>query len=308
METDTRGILLNQIDEPQFGMRTDIDRDEIFDLANDIKKNGLINPITVRPIKVDGVPFAEWRKEHPTLHTANSFCQYEVVAGHRRLLAHRYGGIVSIKCVVRELTDDEAFAIMTSENLARTDVHPVDEATHTKRLWEMWKGDVAKVCDIVNRSRDWVESRLVIADMPEDLKQELRTGKIKLGVALALAEITDDLDRVACLKMAVSQGASVVVAQYWLAQWRAGLFGHATENIVPDSNAPNGGRRVVMLRCSVDGKEHPAEDCTSLLVARKNVGYIEALREHLDSLPGGAVSSGGGESAKPEGEAVATPG
>lgn len=273
MDTNTREILLDQIDEPPFGMRTDIDRDEIFELANDIKKNGLISPITVRPVGE----------------------RFEVVAGHRRLLAHRYGGIVSIKCVVRELTDDEAFAIMTSENLARTDVHPVDEATHVKRLLEMSKGDLTKVCAIVNRGREWVESRLTIADMPKDLKEALRTGKIKIGVALALAEITDELDQRGCLGMAISQGASVVVAQYWVAQWRAGLFGHATETTVPDSSLPNGGRRVVMLRCSIDGKEHPADQCTSLIVARENVVYIAAMREHLGSVPSEIVLPEGGE-------------
>ena len=285
METDTREILLDLIDEPLFGMRTDIDRDEVFDLANDIKKNGLINPITVRPkwehVGHDSEPF------QPSEQCGFSACveRYEVVAGHRRLLAHRYGGMVSIKCIVRELTDDEAFAIMTSENLARIDVNPVDEATHIARLMKMYSNDWNKVANIAGRSIAWVASRIDIAKMPEDLKEALRTGKIKLGVALALYDITDDLDRVACLGMAISQGASVVVAQYWLAQWRAGLFGHAREMTVPDSSLPNGGRKIVMLRCAVDGKEYPAEDFISVLVCRKNAGYIEAIREHLDSVP-----------------------
>lgn len=264
--------MLDHIDEPAHAMRTDVDRDAVFELANDIKKNGLINPITVRP----------------------KGKRFEIVAGHRRFLAHRYHGIVKIKCVVRELDDDEAFAVMTSENLAREDVNPVDEATHTKRLLEMYGGDVDKVMATVSRGRDWVENRLAIADMSEKLKGALRGGKIKIGAALALAQITDERDQDACCDMAISQGASLVVVNYWLAQWRAGLFGHASEHLVPDSNVPEGQRRIVMLRCAVDGKEYPAAEFVSMLVCRANVGYVEAIKQHLNPPRVEPVLSGGG--------------
>ena len=106
MIDNIREIPTHLIQDPKDGMRTDIDRDEIFELAENIKINGLISPITVRPVAD----------------------KYEVVAGHRRLLAHRYGGMPTIRCVVRELTDGETFAIMASENLERVDVDPVDES------------------------------------------------------------------------------------------------------------------------------------------------------------------------------------
>lgn len=271
MEYEAQEIFLDKIDEPQHAMRTDINRDEIFELAADIKQNGLINPITVRP-----------RGE-----------RFEIVAGHRRFLAHRYGGMVTIRCIVRELDDDAAFAIMTSENLAREDVNPVDEAVHTKRLMEMYNGDIDKVKQILNRGVSWIESRLAIAEMSEDLKEALRTEKIKLGVALAVAQITDETDRSAVLSMAISQGASVVVAQYWLAQWRAGLFGHATTQELPDPNAPGMTRHVVMLRDALDGKEYPAGEFMSVLIVKSNVGYIDALREHLQSSPSVSESERG---------------
>lgn len=266
MKNETRDIPLDLIDEPAQAMRSEINRDEVFELAADIKKNGLINPITVRPRGT----------------------RFEVVAGHRRFLAHRYGGIPLIRCVVRELTDDETFAIMTSENLKRENVNPVDEATHTKRLFDMYEGNVSKVCEVVNRGREWVESRLLIADMPEELKAALRAEKIKLGVALALVRINDEVDRRACLEMAISQGASVVMANYWVAQWEAGLFGNALMKTLPDSDIPEGERKVVMLRCAVDGKEYPATEFRSMLVHNSNVGYVDALRSHLG---GGGVAS-----------------
>lgn len=262
METRTEEVYLDSIIEPEHAMRTDIDRDAVFELAADIKKNGLINPITVRP-----------RGE-----------RFEVVAGHRRFLAHRYGGMVKIKCIIRELTDDEAFAIMTSENLARTDVDPVDEAVHVGRLVEMYKGDLVRVCDVTNRSRAWVDDRIAIASMPPYLQAPLKEGRMKLGVALAINQIGDEIDREAVTGMAISQGASVVIAQYWLAQWRAGLFGHATASSAPDSTVPEGQRRVPMFRCAIDGNEYPCTDFTSILVYRDNVPAITALREQLQKI------------------------
>src|SRR3990167_7076615 len=99
-------IYTDIIDDPVHAMRSDIDRAELFELADNIKQNGLINPITVRPV-------------------GN---RYEVVAGHRRLSACKIAGKIKITCVVRALTDAEGFAIKAAENLERVDVDPVDEA------------------------------------------------------------------------------------------------------------------------------------------------------------------------------------
>lgn len=262
MDYTEKEIALDDIEEPENAMRSDIDRDPIFELAADIKKNGLINPITVRP--------------------RNG--KYEVVAGHRRFLAHRYGGMVKIRCIVRELSDDEALSIMTSENLKREDVNAVDEASHVARLLKLHKGDVQVVADIVNRGREWVESRANIDAMPVDIKDALRAGKIKIGVAVALAQIDNDADREAVLGMAISQGASVVMAQYFLAQWNAGLFGHALTQSLPDANLPEGERRVVMLRDGIDGKEYPATDFVTLLVYRENWHLIDGLKVYVANL------------------------
>lgn len=261
MEQEIQVLTLDQINEPPQAMRTDIDRDAVFELAADIKKNGLINPITVRPVGE----------------------RYEIVAGHRRFLAHRYGGMATIRAIVRALSDDEAFAVMTSENLVREDVNPVDEAVHTARLMEIHGGDVDKVCSILNRGRSWVEARIAIGVLPDDTKALLKDGRVSMGVALALGQITDDIDRAACTQMAISQGASVVMAQYWLAQWRAGLFGHATSVETPDGLDGAPGPRVIMLTCGIDGKKHPADEMTSVLVHKGNIGYIQAMREHLES-------------------------
>jgi ParB/RepB/Spo0J family partition protein len=259
MNNELKDIELHLIDEPPEAMRSDIDRDELFELAKDIKQNGLINPITVRPIAD----------------------RYEVVAGHRRLLAHRYGGIPHIRCVIRNLTDDEAFGIMTSENLARVDVNVMDESMHTLRLMKMHNGDIEKVRHIMNRSKEWVMQRCALAEMPPHLQDVLREGRIKIGAALALMKITNEVDRDACIKMAMQQGASITMINYWVAQWDAGLFGIAVAQDLPDSNIPEDQRRVILLECAVDGKKYRCEEMQSIMIWGQNRGYIDSLKAHL---------------------------
>lgn len=99
-------IFTDLIDDPVVAMRSELDRNELFELADNIKQNGLINPITIRP----------------------SGDRFEVVAGHRRLSACKIAGKIKIACVVRILSDSEVFAIKAAENLERADINPIDES------------------------------------------------------------------------------------------------------------------------------------------------------------------------------------
>lgn len=282
MEHFTQEIEISDIDLPVHNMRTDIDRDAIFELAADIKQNGLINPITVRMKHVAPEKSGCKVDRETNECITGTHWRYELVAGQRRYLAHQYGGIKFIKAVIRKLTDDEALSVMTSENLARTDVHPVDEASHVTRLMEMKNGDIDAVMALTKRSREWVNSRLAVGQMDDEMKDSLRANKIKLGVALIIQKITDPIDRSAVLQMAIAQGATVVTANYWLAQWQAGLFGHATAYSNANMDVPEHERRIVMLRCAIDGKEHPASEMISVLVHGPNASYIDAIREELE--------------------------
>jgi len=259
MNEQPRDLLCSDIDLPPENMRGTINRDTIFELAEDIKRHGLINPITVRP-----------KGE-----------RFEVVAGQRRLLAHHYGGIPLIKAIVRVLDDSEAFAVMTSENNKREEVPLLDQVAHAARALAHCGGDVDAAAKLVGESKYWVETRLAIAEMPERLKNALRDDKIKMGVAFALHKITDEIDQQACLDLCISQGASTVVANYYQAQWAAGLFGHATGVNNPDAPAGEAGRHVVTLRDAIDGNDYPASEMRTVLTHIKNLVYIDGLRDHL---------------------------
>ncbi len=256
-------IFTDRINLPPDNMRQHIDRDELFELADDIKKNGLISPITVRPIGD----------------------RFELVAGQRRYLAHQIGGLIKIKCVVRTLTDDEALAIMTSENLARVDVNPVDEAKHIARLMQANGDDIKKVANLVGRGEKWIRDRIAIGQMPDYMQELLGNKELKIGVALILNQITDERTRHMWTLQAVRDGANIQLAEYWLAGFKreflpGGLMAESNGEQI-DLPAPSS----VMFTCAIDGQRYDVRMMKSILIYEGNFEIFNAFVSEFRTPP-----------------------
>lgn len=262
-------IFVDLIDDPQDAMRTGMDRDALWELADDIKKNGLINPITVRPVGE----------------------RFEVVAGHRRLTACKMAGKVRVSCVIRALDDSAAFSVMASENLKREDVNPVDEADFISKIQTRTNKSLEEIATLVGRGRQYVEDRLAVAKMPGYMKDYLKAGQLKLGAALALAQIEEEPKRQLWTELAVRDGISVRVAEYYLYQWRASQLPGGAAIDTPSSDAPVAEYKPPMFRCAVDGKEYHMGDMQTLFVYRGNVPYLEELKKQILSSPDTAAVS-----------------
>ena len=256
-------IFSDLIDDPKDSMRSGLDRESLFDLSEDIKKNGLINPITIRPVGD----------------------RFEVVAGHRRLSACKIAGIIKIPCVVKVLDDSAAFSIMASENLVREDVDPVDEAEFIIKMMSRTNQSIEEVAQNIRRSRQYVLDRLTVGEMPDYLKEFLRAKQIKLGAALALNQIIDDTTKRMWISMAVRDGVSVRVAEYWLTQWKMSQLPDAVVVENPLSELPAGEYRPLMFRFAIDGKEYPVDQTKMISVYLGNMDLVVALRQQLNSPP-----------------------
>ncbi len=261
MQTDfVQEILSDLIDFPENQMRKDVDREELHALADNIQANGLINPITVRKVGE----------------------RYELVAGQRRLMAMRIAGIIRIPCVVRELDEGAALNIMAAENLERRDVDPVDEANFIKRIMDETGATVGDMATRLNRGEQYVRDRLAVAFMPDYMQEYLKSGELKLGVALVLAQIEPDEKRAIWVAMAVRDNVSQRVAAHWLYEHKIGLLPSYAppEGETPGVPAPE--FQVQMFTCAVDGREYPAKECTAVFVYRGNVPYLESIRDELN--------------------------
>lgn len=248
-------LFTDKIDEPKHAMRSELDRAALFELADNIKQNGLINPITVRPIGD----------------------RYEVVAGHRRLSACKIAGIIRIKCVVRELSDAEVFAVKAAENLERSDVDPVDEAIFIAEYIEHTKQTIPQVAKTLRRSVQYVETRLTVGLMPDYMKDHIKRGNLKLGAALALIQITDEKIRRMWVDMAARDGVSVAQAEFWLHSWLVNRLPEGLQNETPPDGFVPAAPQPIMFECSIDGKKYDARFFRSLMIYEGNLDIFNAI-------------------------------
>ena len=166
---EIREIYADKIIDPVDPMRSDLDRDTIDELARSIKREGLINPITVRP----------------------AGDKFEVVAGHRRFRACMIAGVVKIQCMVKELTDEQVFEIRAHENLFREDVDPVDEAIYIQKLLNELDCSVKELSGLMKKSEALIYNRLAILELPYYLIEFVGEKKISTAAAITLMKITD---------------------------------------------------------------------------------------------------------------------
>ncbi len=151
--------------------RKDFDEDALRELADSIAEHGIIQPLLVRPLSSGG---------------------YQLVAGERRFRASQMAGIDQLPVVIREMTDREAMEIAMVENLQREDLNPIEEAEGYKVLIEDYGLTQEEAARRVGRSRPDIASKMLLLDLPDYIREKLRTGKITAGHAKAFRTIGDE--------------------------------------------------------------------------------------------------------------------
>lgn len=237
-------IYADQIIEPLEAMRTDFDRDALYELAENIKKYGLINPITVRS------------------HNG----KFEIVAGHRRFKACGIAGVSKIPCVIRTMSDQEVYGMRAGENLFRENVNPVDEAIYIGKLIGEDESKIPEIAKLVDRSENWVKDRLEILSYPEYFLPHIKSGKIKLGVAKALAQIEDEYYRSMFFDNALRDGMTAWTAEYYLAQWQNNVFKKGEEILPPNPSEGPSGKIIIRQKCAKCGGMAEAPNLTNVFV------------------------------------------
>lgn len=189
------GVLnFHKLIPPAFVERNSIDKDAVQELAENIKKVGLINPIMVKQNKD----------------------KFEIVAGHRRYLALKLLGAVSVQCNIVTGTVAETEFIKLSENLMREDLNDVEEAQMLMRLKKLSKGTEASVAKIIGKSEGYVRQKLNILKYPERLYQALADQKITFSVARELIRVKNESLMHEYLRHAVEGGATPALVKMWV--------------------------------------------------------------------------------------------
>jgi len=165
-------VSISDLSRNPYQPREHFSEEKLEELANSIKKNGIIQPIAVRPNK-----------------TENG--KYEIVAGERRWIAAQRAGLHEIPVIILDLSDVESLEVAIVENIQRDDLNPVEEARGYKRLNEEFKYDHESISKLMAKSRSHVSNTLRLLTLPSDVIAMLEEGSLTSGQARPLIGISN---------------------------------------------------------------------------------------------------------------------
>ena len=182
----------------QYQPRTRMDEGALYELAESIKAQGIMQPILVRQ-----------------LAKGDNAGKYEIIAGERRFRAARIAGLAEVPVLVREVPDEAAAAMALIENIQREDLNPLEEAQGLSRLVKEFGLTHEQAAGAVGRSRSAATNLLRLLNLAEPVQTMLMAGDIDMGHARALltldraTQITAG-NQIAAKKMSVREAESLV--------------------------------------------------------------------------------------------------
>ena len=160
-------ISISEIVRGKFQPRKIFNKESLEELSNSIRERGVVQPIIVRKSK-------------------EFIGKFEIVAGERRWLASQNAGLNEIPAVIIEADDIKALEFGIVENVQRSDLNPVEEATGYKRLMDEFDYDQEKVGKFIGKSRAHIANCLRLLSLPKDVISLIESGKITQGHAKVL--------------------------------------------------------------------------------------------------------------------------
>ncbi len=158
-------LKLAQLQPGKYQPRTRMDEGSLYELAESIKAQGVMQPILVRPVGGD---------------------RYEIIAGERRMRAAKLAGLDDVPVLVKDVPDESAAAMALIENIQREDLNPLEEAQGLKRLTDEFGLTHERAAQAVGRSRSAASNLLRLLNLTEPVQQMLMAGDIDMGHARAL--------------------------------------------------------------------------------------------------------------------------
>jgi ParB family chromosome partitioning protein len=195
------GVLpLAQIQAGKYQPRTRMDEGSLYELAESIKAQGIMQPILVRPIAPNGA------------------VRYEIIAGERRFRAARLAGLAEVPVLVKAVPDEAAAAMALIENIQREDLNALEEAQGLKRLVDEFGMTHDQAAQAVGRSRSAASNLLRLLNLAEPVQNMLMAGDIDMGHARALlaldgAHQITSATEIAAKKLSVREAEKLVQRQ-----------------------------------------------------------------------------------------------
>ena len=193
-------LKLEQMQAGKYQPRTRMDEGSLYELAESIKSQGVMQPILVRPVSPSG---------------------YEIIAGERRFRAAKLAGLDEVPVLVKDVPDESAAVMALIENIQREDLNPLEEAQALQRLIDEFALTHAEAAAAVGRSRAAVSNLLRLLDLPPAIRALVEARRLEMGHARALLTLSPELASKLAYE-AAENGWSVREVEHRAQQFAAG--------------------------------------------------------------------------------------
>ena len=174
-----------------FQPRRSFTQESLEELAESIRRHGVLQPVVVRP-SGDG---------------------YQLIAGERRWRAAQIAGLRRIPAVVRELDDTGMVQVALIENLQREDLNPIEEASAYRRLMDEFSMTQEQLSSTIGRSRPAIANAVRLLNLPTEIQRAVEERKLSEGHARCLLAISDQEDQLKVAAQIIANGLNVRQAE-----------------------------------------------------------------------------------------------
>jgi ParB family chromosome partitioning protein len=181
-------IDINQIETNPFQPRTEFDETALRELAQSIKEQGVIQPVTVRKL---------------------GYNKYQLISGERRLRASKMAGLTKIPAFIRVANDEQMLELALIENIHRENLNAIEVAISYQRLIDECNLTQEEVSEKVGKSRSAVANFLRLLKLPAEIQLAIRDGHISMGHARALININDKEEQLKLLQQIIMDEMNV---------------------------------------------------------------------------------------------------
>lgn len=199
------GLLVGEADAETAGMRADstlsleeirpnkgqprknFRAEELAELTDSVRQNGILQPILVR----------------------KKGSAYEIVAGERRYQAAKAAGLKEVPVVIRDISDEDVFRLALIENLQRSDLSPLEEAQGYRQLISEKGLTQEELAQILSKSRSAITNTLRLLDLPQEVQEFVESGQLTAGHARAILAVPSEDGRIRLAQKVVEERLSV---------------------------------------------------------------------------------------------------
>ena len=181
-------IDINLIETNPFQPRTEFDETALRELAQSIKEQGVIQPVTVRKL---------------------GYNKYQLISGERRLRASKMAGLTKIPAFIRVANDEQMLELALIENIHRENLNAIEVAISYQRLIDECNLTQEEVSEKVGKSRSAVANFLRLLKLPPEVQLAIRDGHISMGHARALININDKEEQLKLLQQIIMDEMTV---------------------------------------------------------------------------------------------------